>query len=158
MSCTSTVLPALNGCSTRPVKGIKSISVLKRSDVVSVVSRDVSISDATLTSLLGVKDWVNAKTSEVVSENMPSGFKHTIEILNTTVLTDADKKLLDEADDLVFCIENYQGELLVYGAKYGLWKVKQDRDLNANSGQISVTFESRVGIEELYSDYVWITV
>jgi hypothetical protein len=158
MSCTPTVLPELNGCSTRPVKGIKSISVIKRSDVASVYSRDANIpSDGDLV-LSGVKDWVNVKTSEVVSENMPSGFKHTIEILNTLVLTDADKKLLDEADDLVFCVENYQGELLAYGATYGLWKTKQDRDLNANSGQISLTFESRTGIEEPVSDYTWKSV
>ena len=155
MSCTSTVLPALNGCSTRPVKGIKSVSICKRSDISYINNSERAIVVSNVIPLFGFKDWINIKVSEIVSENIISGFKHTVEILNTLVLGDSDKKLMDEADDLVFLITNYQGEVLAYGATYGVWKVKQDRDLNANSGQISITFESRSGIEEPISDYTW---
>ena len=155
MSCTASVLPALDGCAVNPVKGIASISVISRSAFTSTPSGRVFTNPdfSLVVALTGVKDWVNIKTESVISAGIPDGYKHTVEILNTSVLTYADKKLLDESNDLVFIITNNQGENLIYGAKYGLWKDKQSRDLNANNGQISVSFSSREGIEEPYSDY-----
>ena len=162
MSCTASVLPALDGCAVNPVKGIKNVWVCNQQtllDAVGGVISDRNLGPLSPTSfmgaLTGIKDWANYKIEAVVTPGLPDGYKHTFEILNTSVLTYANKKLLDESNSVVFFIENNQGELLAFGAKYGLWKTKQSRDLNANNGQISITFESREQIEEPFSDYSW---
>lgn len=164
MSCTASVLPALDGCAVNPVKGINNIYVAELSALKAigtyadrVVSTTTIVLDAgaTFKKLTGVKDWCNFKSEAVVSNGIPDGYKHTFEILNTSVLTYANKKLLDESNSIVLCVETNQGEFLFLGANYGLYKTKQSRDLNANNGQISITFESRDGIEEPYSDYLW---
>ncbi len=159
MGCTNGTLPALDGCAVRPVKGIANIWCGLLSDFVITFTNNKIVNIAksgvgVLIPILGAKDFSNAKYSAVVTDGLKTGYKHTVEILNTIISGDANKTQVDTADQLVFIVLTNQGEYLVYGAHYGVWKTKLDRDQNANNGQWSMSFESRTGMEETFSEYV----
>lgn len=158
MSCTGN-LPLLDGCAVRPVKGIANIWAGLLTDFVITFSnnRITNITKAgvgVLVPLLGAKEFCNAKYDAVIRTGLKDAYKHTVEILNISCLGAVDKQKMDDATNQVFVVLTNQGEYLVYGAHYGVWKDKLSLDSNANNGQWSLSFSTRDGMEEQFSEYV----
>jgi len=147
--------------STRPVKGIYPTAyicpVLGASVVFDSVDKNLitSLIPAQLyfSVISSEKFALDAGSTEVVSEIKVNGFKHRFTAI--LAITDAD---LDKLDAVIVICRKKTGEWVVYGAQNGLWKTAQDRMANANSGLVTVTFESQADQEEDYSEYEFIAL
>jgi len=153
---------------TRPVKGLKPKAwIFNKMDNHALTFTGNKIinlvkgSGKTSYNIEGFKDFMNAGSSAVIAENFPTGYKHTFSV-DTFSATAAERANIDLSDDVFVVVEvngsQTEGCFLAYGVNNGLWKSAQTQMANDNNAVTKVTFESRAGMEEVYSVYpLWLT-
>lgn len=163
MACnTKIVADIVNSC--RSIKGLKPKAwIFNGGDGVYTFGTGAGASTITAVgvgvgigciALTGFKDFMNAGYEAVVGEGMPTVFKNKF-TANLTSATAAEKLAIDGADNITVFVQSNDGTILAYGATQGLWKTAQGKMANDNNGITAVEFASREGMEEVYSEYVY---
>ena len=159
MACsTKIVADIVNSC--RSIKGLKPKAWIANGGdaTLTIVNNTITLvanaPATTLFTLEGFKDFMNAGYEATVAENMPTVFKSKFTV-NVTAATAAEKANIDKADNITVFVQSNDGTILVYGAKYGLWKTAQSKMANDNNGLTAVEFASREGMDEEYSEYIY---
>ena len=153
----------VNDCTKRPVKGLKPKAWLFNSGTATltvttnVISNLIKAGADTSFTLEGFKDFMNAGYEAVVTENLPTAFKHKF-MFDAFAATAAEKANLDKADNIFVVVEKNgsqtEGCFVAYGINNKLWKTAQAKMANDNNGVTKVEFQTRAGEEEEYSEYV----
>ena len=161
MSCsTKVVADIVNSCTARPVKGLKPKAwIFNNGDftitkALNVVTAIVKIGAVTAFTAEGFKDFMNAGHDAVVAENLPTAYKHKYSI-NAFAATAVEKANIDKADNIFVVVQSNDGTFLAYGINHGLWKTSQAKMANDNNAQTMIEFDTREGMEEEYSEYVF---
>lgn len=162
MACTpKMVADILNNC-VRPTKGLKPKTWIFNNGfwtltkTANVLSAIVRIGSEVSYTAEGFKDFQNAGSEAVVSENLPTAYTHKYN-LNANAATAAEKANIDKADNILVIVQSNDGGFLAYGITHGLWKAAQTKMANDNQAQTLIEFASREGMEEEYSEYVFAT-
>ncbi len=142
----------------RSVKGIEPIAYILPFEGLNVVIDDVTgeakliynTNQSTFSTIQATKFALNAGSSVVSSEVIENGFKHTF----TAILAQVANGDLDKMDGIVVIVKYLSGGYAVLGAENGLYKTAQSRMVNEESGLVTVTYETREGMEEMLSERV----
>ena len=164
MACnTAITADIINDCTKRPVKGLKSKAWAFNKGVATLTLTDNLITNLVKTgagtsfTLEGFKDFMNAGYEAVVTDNLPTGYKHKF-MLDAFLATAAEKKNIDNADNFFVVVERNgsqtEGCFVAYGVNNGLWKTSQAKTANDNNGVTKLEYQTRAGEEEQYSEYV----
>ena len=142
----------------RSVKGIEPIAYILPFEGLNVVVDDVTgeakliynTNQSTFSTIQATKFALNAGSSVVSSEVKENGFKHTF----TAILAQVANGDLDKMDGIVVIVKYLSGGYAILGAENGLYKTAQSRMVNEESGLVTVTYETREGMEEMLSENV----
>ena len=142
----------------RSIKGIEPIAYILPFEGLSVVVDDVTgeakliynTNQSTFSTIQATKFALNAGSSVVSSEVKENGFKHTF----TAILAQVANGDLDKMDGVVVIVKYLSGGYAILGAENGLYKTAQSRMVNEESGLVTVTYETREGMEEMLSERV----
>jgi hypothetical protein len=153
----------VNDCTKRPVKGLKAKAWAFNNGIATVTKNTNTISNivkagaATSYTFEGFKDFMNAGYEAVVTENLPTAYKHKF-MLDAFLATAAEKANIDKAENFWVVVERNgsqtEGCFVAYGVNNGLWKTAQTKTANDNNGLTKLEFQTRAGEEEEYSEYV----
>ena len=142
----------------RSIKGIEPIAYILPFEGLNVVVDDVTgeakliynTNQSTFSTIQATKFALNAGSSVVSSEIKENGFKHTF----TAILAQVANGNLDKMDGIVVIVKYLSGGYAILGAENGLYKTAQSRMVNEESGLVTVTYETRDGMEEMLSERV----
>ena len=142
----------------RSIKGIEPIAYILPFDGLSVVVDDVTgeakliynTNQSTFSTIQATKFALNAGSSVVSSEVKENGFKHTF----TAILAQVANGDLDKMDGIAVIVKYLSGGYAILGSENGLYKTAQSRMVNEESGLVTVTYETREGMEEMLSERV----
>ena len=142
----------------RCVKGIEPIAYILPFEGLNVVVDDVTgeakliynTNQSTFSTIQATKFALNAGSSVVSSEVKENGFKHTF----TAILAQVANGDLDKIDGIAVIVKYLSGGYAILGAENGLYKTAQSRMVNEESGLVTVTYETREGMEEMLSERV----
>ena len=142
----------------RSIKGIEPIAYILPFEGLNVVVDDVTdeakliynTNQSTFSTIQATKFALNAGSSVVSSEVKENGFKHTF----TAILAQVANGDLDKMDGVVVVVKYLSGGYAILGAENGLYKTAQSRMVNEESGLVTVTYETREGMEEMLSERV----
>ena len=142
----------------RSVKGIEPIAYILPFEGLNVIVDDVTgeasliynTNQSTFSTIQATKFALNAGSSVVSSEVKENGFKHTF----TAILAQVANGDLDKMDGVVVIVKYLSGGYAILGAENGLYKTSQSRMVNEESGLVTVTYETREGMEEMLSERV----
>ena len=142
----------------RSIKGIEPIAYILPFEGLNVVVDDVTgeakliynTNQSTFSTIQATKFALNAGSSVVSSEIKENGFKHTF----TAILAQVANGNLDKMDGIVVIVKYLSGGYAILGAENGLYKTAQSRMVNEESGLVTVTYETREGMEEMLSERV----
>jgi len=96
----------------------------------------------------GCKFFMNSGSEAAIQDDQCTGYKHKF-----TATINEKSYVLDKMDDIVIFAETNEGEWIVIGYKYGLFKTSEAFMHNDNLGSTAVEFTSREGVEEPFSVY-----
>jgi hypothetical protein len=142
----------------RSVKGIEPIAYILPFEGLNVVVDDVTgeaklvynTNQSTFSTIQATKFALNAGSSVVSSEVKENGFKHTF----TAILAQVANGDLDKMDGVVVIVKYLSGGYAILGSENGLYKTAQSRMVNEESGLVTVTYETREGMEEMLSERI----
>ena len=142
----------------RSIKGIEPIAYILPFEGLNVVVDDVTgeakliynTNQSTFSTIQATKFALNAGSSVVSSEVKENGFKHTF----TAILAQVANGNLDKMDGIVVIVKYLSGGYAILGSENGLYKTAQSRMVNEESGLVTVTYETREGMEEMLSERV----
>ena len=142
----------------RSIKGIEPIAYILPFDGLNVVVDNVTgeakliynTNQSTFSTIQATKFALNAGSSVVSSEVKENGFKHTF----TAILAQVANGDLDKMDGIAVIVKYLSGGYAILGAENGLYKTAQSRMVNEESGLVTVTYETREGMEEMLSERV----
>ena len=142
----------------RSVKGIEPIAYILPFEGLNVVVDDATgeakliynTNQSTFSTIQATKFALNAGSSVVSSEVKENGFKHTF----TAILAQVANGDLDKMDGIVVIVKYLSGGYAILGSENGLYKTAQSRMVNEESGLVTVTYETREGMEEMLSERV----
>ena len=142
----------------RSIKGIEPIAYILPFEGLNVVVDDVTgeakliynTNQSTFSTIQATKFALNAGSSVVSSEVKENGFKHTF----TAILAQVANGDLDKMDGIVVVVKYLSGGYAILGSENGLYKTAQSRMVNEESGLVTVTYETREGMEEMLSERV----
>ena len=142
----------------RSIKGIEPIAYILPFEGLNVVVDDVTgeakliynTNQSTFSTIQATKFALNAGSSVVSSEVKENGFKHTF----TAILAQVANGDLDKMDGIAVIVKYLSGGYAILGAENGLYKTAQSRMVNEESGLVTVTYETREGMEEMLSERV----
>jgi len=142
----------------RSIKGIEPIAYILPFEGLNVVVDDVTgeakliynTNQSTFSTIQATKFALNAGSSVVSSEVKENGFKHTF----TAILAQVANGDLDKMDGVAVIVKYLSGGYAILGAENGLYKTAQSRMVNEESGLVTVTYETREGMEEMLSERV----
>ena len=142
----------------RSIKGIEPIAYILLFEGLNVVVDDVTgeakliynTNQSTFSTIQATKFALNAGSSVVSSEVKENGFKHTF----TAILAQVANGDLDKMDGIVVIVKYLSGGYAILGSENGLYKTAQSRMVNEESGLVTVTYETREGMEEMLSERV----
>ena len=142
----------------RSIKGIEPIAYILPFEGLNVVVDDVTgeakliynTNQSTFSTIQATKFALNAGSSVVSSEVKENGFKHTF----TAILAQVANGDLDKMDGIAVIVKYVSGGYAILGAENGLYKTAQSRMVNEESGLVTVTYETREGMEEMLSERV----
>ena len=142
----------------RSIKGIEPIAYILPFEGLSVVVDDVTgeakliynTNQSTFSTIQATKFALNAGSSVVSSEVKENGFKHTF----TAILAQVANGDLDKMDGIAVIVKYLSGGYAILGSENGLYKTAQSRMVNEESGLVTVTYETREGMEEMLSERV----
>ena len=142
----------------RSIKGIEPIAYILPFEGLNVVVDDVTgeakliynTNQSTFSTIQATKFALNAGSSVVSSEVKENGFKHTF----TAILAQVANGNLDKMDGIAVIVKYLSGGYAILGSENGLYKTAQSRMVNEESGLVTVTYETREGMEEKLSERV----
>jgi hypothetical protein len=142
----------------RSIKGIEPIAYILPFDGLNVVVDDVTgeakliynTNQSTFSTIQATKFALNAGSSVVSSEVKENGFKHSF----TAILAQVANGDLDKIDGIAVIVKYLSGGYAILGSENGLYKTAQSRMVNEESGLVTVTYETREGMEEMLSERV----
>lgn len=142
----------------RSVKGIEPIAYILPFEGLNVVVDDVTgeakliynTNQSTFSTIQATKFALNAGSSVVSSEVKENGFKHTF----TAILAQVANGDLDKMDGVAVIVKYLSGGYAILGSENGLYKTAQSRMVNEESGLVTVTYETREGMEEMLSERI----
>ena len=142
----------------RSIKGIEPIAYILPFEGLNVVVDDVTgeakliynTNQSTFSTIQATKFALNAGSSVVSSEVKENGYKNTF----TAILAQVANGDLDKMDGIVVIVKYLAGGYAILGAGNGLYKTAQSRMVNEESGLVTVTYETRDGMEEVLSERV----
>ena len=142
----------------RSIKGIEPIAYILPFEGLNVVVDDVTGEDkiiyntnqSTFSTIQATKFALNAGSAVVSSEVKENGYKHTF----TAILAQVANGNLDKMDGIVVIVKYLSGGYAILGSENGLYKTAQSRMVNEESGLVTVTYETREGMEEMLSERV----
>lgn len=142
----------------RSIKGIEPIAYILPFEGLNVVVDDVTgegkliynTNQSTFSTIQATKFALNAGSSVVSSEVKENGYKHTF----TAILAQVANGDLDKMDGVVVIVKYLSGGYAILGAENGLYKTAQSRMVNEESGLVTVTYETREGMEEMLSERI----
>ena len=142
----------------RSIKGIEPIAYILPFEGLEVVIDDVTseakliynTNQSTFSTIQATKFALNAGSSVVSSEVKENGYKNTF----TAILAQVANGDLDKMDGIVVIVKYLAGGYAILGAGNGLYKTAQSRMVNEESGLVTVTYETRDGMEEVLSERV----
>ena len=142
----------------RSIKGIEPIAYILPFEGLNVVVDDVTgeakliynTNQSTFSTIQATKFALNAGSSVVSSEVKENGYKHTF----TAILAQVANGDLDKMDGIAVIVKYLSGGYAILGAENGLYKTAQSRMVNEESGLVTVTYETREGMEEMLSERV----
>ena len=119
-------------------------------DVTGEAKLIYNTNQSTFSTIQATKFALNAGSSVVSSEVKENGFKHTF----TAILAQVANGDLDKMDGIAVIVKYLSGGYAILGADNGLYKTAQSRMVNEESGLVTVTYETREGMEEMLSERV----
>ena len=142
----------------RSIKGIEPIAYILPFEGLNVVVDDVTgeakliynTNQSTFSTIQATKFALNAGSAVVSSEVKENGFKHTF----TAILAQVANGNLDKMDGIVVIVKYLSGGYAILGSENGLYKTAQSRMVNEESGLVTVTYETREGMEEMLSERI----
>ena len=142
----------------RSIKGIEPIAYILPFEGLNVVVDDVTgeakliynTNQSTFSTIQATKFALNAGSSVVSSEVKENGFKHSF----TAILAQVANGDLDKMDGIAVIVKYLSGGYAILGSGNGLYKTAQSRMVNEESGLVTVTYETREGMEEMLSERV----
>lgn len=142
----------------RSIKGIEPIAYILPFEGLNVVIDDATgeakliynTNQSTFSTIQATKFALNAGSSVVSSEVKENGYKHTF----TAILAQVANGNLDKMDGIVVIVKYLSGGYAILGSENGLYKTAQSRMVNEESGLVTVTYETREGMEEMLSERV----
>lgn len=142
----------------RSIKGIEPIAYILPFEGLNVVVDDLTgeakiiynTNQSTFSTINATKFALNAGSAVVSSEVKENGYKHTF----TAILAQVANGNLDKMDGIVVIVKYLSGGYAILGSENGLYKTAQSRMVNEESGLVTVTYETREGMEEMLSERV----
>jgi hypothetical protein len=169
MSCSTDITKKITSdCSTASVGGVEVTAYIWNRNKVDVTfdgTNGVKVTGLTKPStaiaaykVVGFKNNIGVKSSDVVAADFPTRFKHTFNF-DGYEFDAASIENFDSMDDICVVVERKakpttgDGVFVGFGLQSGLWKATGEMDINTNSGVRKFTFATQDTSPETQSQY-----
>jgi hypothetical protein len=171
MSCSTDITKKITSdCSTASVGGVEITATFWNRNKVDVtfdgtnhvkvtgLSKPSGVTAICAYELKGFKNNQGYKSTDIIAENFPTRFKHTI-AFDGYEFDASSIENLDSMDDICIVFERKHkptsgdGVFVGFGFESGLWRASGEMDSNANSGVRKLTFATLDASPETQSQY-----